>query len=377
MTRVPLLVAALGIAQIISWGTLFYAIGVLGRPMREELGASELFTFSAFTAGLLLSGVLSPWVGRLIDSRGGGVVLSAGSVIGAAAMTLIAFSTHPAMMAAGWVVAGAAMSACLYDPAFATLSQLTGPRYRQAVTALTLFGGFASTVFWPLSQFLLETVGWRHACLIYVALHLFVCLPIHSLIVARMPRVTVDPVARPKDAVHATARLRWLAAAFALASFVFTIMTVHIVELLTSAGLTAKQAVALSVLFGPMQVFGRIVEMSLSRRVRAVSSGFFSFGVMVIALLALMAVDGFGAVPVIFVVACGVGNGVLTIARGTVPAELFGAHGLGAILGRLSLSALLARAVAPASFSALLAAGLTRNQSLALLVAVGLGGGAC
>src|SRR5689334_12244803 len=145
------LISGLGIAQIISWGSLFYAIGVLGPAMRKELGVSELYLFSAFTAGLIVSGVLGTAMGRLIDRRGGRLVLSIGSVLAIVATLTLAFAVNEYVMVAGWLIAGAAMSGCLYDPAFATLSQHTGNRYRKAVTGLTLFGGFASTVFWPLS----------------------------------------------------------------------------------------------------------------------------------------------------------------------------------------------------------------------------------
>src|SRR5437773_9632471 len=173
------LVTALGIAQIVSWGTLFYAIGVLGPAMRRDLGVSELFLFGIFSAALLVSGTLAPLMGRLIDRRGGRFVLSLGSILGTVACALLALAPNAATMVAGWLLAGAAMGACLYDPAFATLSQLTGARYRRAVTALTLFGGFASTVFWPASQWLLDSVGWRETLWIYAALHLAVCLPLH------------------------------------------------------------------------------------------------------------------------------------------------------------------------------------------------------
>jgi MFS family permease len=184
------LITALGVAQIISWGSLFYAIGVLGGPMRAELGISELFLFSTFSAALVVSGTLAPSVGRAIDRHGGRLVLSAGSIVAAGAMAILSVSSHPGVMIFGWLLAGGAMSATLYDPAFATLSQHTGPRYRKAVTALTLFGGFASTVFWPLSHLLLEAWGWRITFAIYAGFHLFICLPIHQILVPRHSHIT-------------------------------------------------------------------------------------------------------------------------------------------------------------------------------------------
>ena len=371
------LITALGIAQIISWGSLFYAIGVLGPAMRLELGVSELFLFGAFTAGLLVSGTLAPFAGRLIDRKGGRFVLSAGSVLAALSMAVLALATHPAAMVAGWLIAGAAMAACLYDPAFATLSQHAGERYRRAVTALTLFGGFASTVFWPLSHILMEAWGWRVTFGIYAGLHLFLCLPIHRLFVPKHLRVTRADEPHPPAEISpglSDARLRWLTLSFAVATFIFAVIAVHLISLLTTAGLTAAQAVSISMLVGPMQVAGRIIEFGFAGRVRAVTVGVVAFALMLLALVALISVEGFGIAAVVFVIAYGCGNGVLTIVKGTAPVELFGRVGLGGLLGHLSRAGLYAKAVAPASFAALLTFGFTRNAALTALAGLALAG---
>jgi predicted MFS family arabinose efflux permease len=371
------LISALGIAQIISWGTLFYAIGVLGPAMRRDLGVSELFVFGAFTAGLLVSGTLAPLAGRLIDRKGGRFVLCAGSTLAFLAMALLAMASNAAVMFAGWLVAGAAMAACLYDPAFATLSQHAGDRYRRAVTALTLFGGFASTVFWPLSHLLLEAWGWRVTFGIYAGMHLAICFPIHRLFVPKHLRLgrAGEPAAAPVLSPGLTdPRLRWLTLSFACATFIMGVIAVHFISLLTTAGLTSAQAVSISMLVGPMQVAGRIIELGLSGRVRAVTVGIIAFALILLAIVALISIDGFGIAAVLFVIAYGFGNGVLTIVKGTAPAELFGREGLGSLLGHLSRAGLYAKAVAPASFSALLTFGLTRNSALAALAAMTVGG---
>jgi MFS family permease len=376
MQSIAPLISFLGIAQIISWGSLFYAIGVLGPAMRKELGVSELFLFGAFTAGLLVSGTLAPAAGRAIDRRGGRFVLSIGTVLGLLSMAILALAPNPALMVLGWLVAGAAMAACLYDPAFATLSQHVGARYRRAVTALTLFGGFASTVFWPLSHLLMEAWGWRVTFGIYAGMHLFICLPIHLFFVPKHSRITRadDPAPASAAPLVSNAQLRWLTASFAIATFVFGVIAVHLVSLLTSAGLTPAQAVTVSMLVGPMQVAGRVIEMGFSSRVRAVTVGLIAFALMLLSLVALISVEGFGIAAIVFVVAYGCGNGVLTIVKGTAPAELFGREGLGALLGHLSRAGLYAKAVAPASFSALLTFGLTRNGALATLAAISVAG---
>ena len=374
------LISGLGIAQIISWGSLFYAIGVLGPAMRRDLGVSELYLFSAFTAGLFVSGALAPVMGALIDRRGGRLVLSLGSALAIVALLTLAFAPNEYVMVAGWLLAGAAMSGCLYDPAFATLSQHTGPRYRKAVTGLTLFGGFASTVFWPLSHLLLEAWGWRTTFGIYAAMHLCLCLPIHQLLVPKHSHLT-QTEAKPKvDAAGAPGladpRIVWLAGSFALATFIFGVIAVHLINLLTTAGLTPAQAVTISMLMGPMQVASRVIELGFSGRVRAVTFGLVTFGLMMLALLALINVEGFGIMSIAFVIAFGCGNGLLTIVRGSAPAELFGTQGLGAVLGYLSRAAFFAKAIAPASFSALLTFGFTRNAALSTLVALAIAGGA-
>lgn len=375
MQAIAPLVSALGIAQLVSWGTLFYAIGVLGPAMRGDLGVSELFLFGAFTAGLLVSGTLSPLVGRWVDKRGGRFVLSLGSALAATAMALLAMASHPAILVLGWMTAGAAMAACLYDPAFATLSQHAGSRYRKAVTAITIFGGLASTVFWPLSHVLMDAWGWRATLGIYAGLHLFLCLPIHLLFVPRRARVALaDEAVSAAEVSHPSggARLRWLTAGFAMASFVSAVVAVHVVNLLVAGGLTQAQAVMLAMLIGPMQVAGRIAEFGFAARIGAAGLGGAAMGLMFVAVAALLAVDGFGVAAVLFVTAYGCGNGIFTIVRGTAPAELFGRQGLGAVLGYLARAGLYSRALAPASFSGMLAIGLTRNAALAALAAFAL-----
>jgi MFS family permease len=293
------------------------------------------------------------------------------------ALALLAIAPNAYVMVAGWLVAGAAMAACLYDPAFATLSQHTGTRYRRAVTGLTLFGGFASTAFWPLSLLLLEAWGWRTTFAIYAGLHLFVCLPIHQYFVPKHSHL-LRPDAPPRPAETSPGlqdpRLVWLTISFALATFIFGVIAVHLVPLLTEAGLTPAQAVTISMLVGPMQVAGRVLELGIAPRVRAVTVGMVAFSLMLLCLIALISVQGFGIAAIVFVTAYGFGNGMLTIVKGTAPVELFGATGLGALLGYISRAGLYAKAIAPASFSALVTFGLTRNAALTALAALAIAG---
>lgn len=369
------IVCALGVAQIISWGTLFYAIAVLGGAMARDLGVGEVLLFGAFTAGLLVSGFAAPAVGRRIDRGGGRQVLAFGSVAGALACVVLALAAAAWQMVAGWLLAGVAMSACLYDPAFAALHGIAGARYRRAVTVLTLFGGFASTVFWPLSQYLLDAVGWRDAWWVYAALNALVCLPLHLAFapaaVHAAPR-THAAAHRPPPLRNARATFAWLAAALSLASFIAGALSAHLIGLLTARGLGARDAVLVGSLIGPMQVAGRLMEMAVGGRVAARAMGHLAFGLLALALILLPLVGAAWILALAFALLYGWSNGVMTIVRGTVPAELFGSEGYGALLGRLAQPQFICRAVAPAALTLVFLVDAGRVLSLSLLAACGM-----
>jgi predicted MFS family arabinose efflux permease len=368
------LIPALGVAQIVSWGTLYYAIAVLGAAMRAELGVSQPVLFGAFTAGMFMSGLFAPWAGRQIDHSGGRMVLSAGSILAATSMALLAVSRGPWSMALGWLLAGAAMAFTLYDPAFATLHRLRPETYRRAVTALTLFGGFASTVFWPLSNVLQESIGWRGAFACYALLHLLLCLPLHWIFLPK--EAVADPAPhneqKPPAAVAGNATFYWLAAAFALASFLVGGLAVHLIDLLRSGGLTAAEAVLIGACIGPMQVAGRILEFAFARRTRAIHVGYGAFALMVAALMLLAFIGNHLALGILFAALYGMANGILTIVRGVAPPEILGGTGMGALLGKLGRPAMFAKALAPVSIAVLLSGGYLNGRVTLLLVAVAL-----
>jgi hypothetical protein len=370
----PVVVAALGVAQIVSWGTLFYTIAVLGTAMREAAGVSEVVLHAAYSAGLLVSGLCAPAVGRRIDAHGGRGVLATGSLLAVLACAALAGVQGPWTLVAAWLLAGAAMAMTLYDPAFATLHHVAGLRYRASVTALTLFGGFASTAFWPLSQWLLEREGFRIAFLFYAALHLLVCLPLHLMCV---PATVVgrggaggDAEPAPSHGAHSSA-FAWLAVALVFGAFAASAISAHLVALLTAGGLAIGDAVLVGTLFGPMQVVGRLMEFGFARRVSAIATGTIAFAVLAVALAVLTQVRGDFALAALFAMCFGFGNGVLTIARGTVPAELFGRHAYGALLGRLARPQLVARALAPLALAAVITIDPDRSLALATLAVGG------
>jgi MFS family permease len=369
---VSVLVILLGVTQVVAWGTLFYAIAVLGAPMRVALGASDITLFGAFSTGLLLSGFVAPAVGRDIDAHGGRRVLVAGSLLAAASMTVLATAANEAMLVAGWLLTGVASAATLYDAGFATLHQFAGASFRRSVTVMTLLGGFASTVFWPLSRYLLETGGWREAFAVYAALHLLLCLPLHALCV---PRGAQRAPAAAAVAASATtpmpAAFLWIAVAMSLVSFVTAAVSAHLMTLLSVTGLAARDAVLIGSLIGPMQVAGRIVEYGAARNVAATSTGTFAFALMAVALCVLAEVRGVWIIALAFVITYGWANGVFTIVRGTVPRALFGAQGYGGLLGRLARPQFFARAVAPVTLSLVQSVDASRRVAPYLLAVLG------
>jgi MFS family permease len=353
------LVPALGITQIISWGTLYYSIAVLGASMRAELGISSPALFGAYSLSLMIGAMVAPAVGRAIDRLGGRRVMSLGSIVAGVALLAIAHVHSVVALYASWGLAGVAMAMTMYDAAFATLSQHSGTSYRSALTALTLMGGLASTVFWPASLKGLEWYGWRDTMVFFALLQLFVCLPLHLAFVPRGMSATATGQA---GTIHGDGTLvaKWrriafvgLACAFALNGFIVSVLTVHLISVLQRQGMTLQTAVWVGSFFGPMQVAGRVLEFSVGRRFASRTIGVLALGLLAVAICVLLALDGQVAVALLFAVLFGFSNGVVTIVRGTVPAELFGRLGYGRMLGNLAAPALVARAIAPLAYAPL------------------------
>ena len=366
------LIPALGTAQIVSWGTLFYHVAVLGKSMREELGLSTSVLFGAYTVGLITSAIMAPVSGRRVDRLGGRVVLSTGSVIAAAALATLGSSQGALSLIAGYLLSGAAMSMTLYDPAFATLHRLRPAEYRRLVTMLTLFGGFASTVFWPIGSALNGTLGWRGALLCFALLHLLVCLPLHLLVIPREDPIPLETIAKGAlPTAHAGPPFYWLAASLALASLIFGSVTAHLIEILTGKGIAVADAVIIGACIGPMQVAGRILELSIAKRTRMVHIAMLAFSLLAIAMV-LLGLVGTGGIALgfMFAVTYGVGNGIFTILRGVAPAEILGATGMGNLLGRLARIHLPFAALAPFGFALLRDAGLSSGQLAGLCATI-------
>ncbi|MBI3715172.1 MAG: MFS transporter [Betaproteobacteria bacterium] len=345
------LVAALGVTQIIAWGSIYYLFALLIVPLERELAISRAATAGAFSLSLLASGLAAPWIGRLIDRVGGREVMTAGSIVGAGLLLALSKVQTVWMLYLVWAGLGVAMAATLYDAAFAVVTHAFTRNYRRAITTLTLFGGFASTVFWPLTAWLIDRVGWRDATLCWAILNLAVCAPLHWLFVPK--RQTHLGEGAGSD--HPGKDSPWLRnpafLAFALSfvgqSLAISALGVHLLTMLAERGLSATEAAVVGAMIGPMQVAGRVLELAVSARLSAVQVGRWAVVLLPAALLVLLGAGVQWSWLVVFAVLYGAGNGAMTIVRGAAPAEMFGREQYGALTGAMAAPAMVARAGGP------------------------------
>lgn len=366
-----LVICGLGITQIIGWGTTYYALGALSQDIADATGWSTTLIFGAFSASLLLSGVISRRAGRLTDQLGGRRVMMAGSLFAAAGLAIIGAFPHPITYVVGWLVLGFAMRLATYDPAFASLTQIVGSNARRAISYLSLFGGLASTVFWPLSHYLSLGIGWSHTLLLYAVLHLIVCLPIHAVVLreAKGQRETEAEGAPSSSTLpHGAHRqaLILFATALALNGLVFSAISAHAVPLFGALGFPGEEAVFMAALIGPSQVASRLGEILMGRRLSALHLGLLAFGLLPVAIAVFAGLGFSWGAALLFALLYGASNGLVTIAKGAVPLALFGPRGYGEVLGMISAPNLMLNAAAPLLFALLL--GVVTAQA-ALLIA--------
>ncbi len=346
-----IVITALGVAQILAWGTSFYFPAVFAGPIVADTGWSLGFVVGGTSIGLLTAGLVSPRVGRIIERRGGRPVLLASSLLYAAGLAGIGLAPSLPFYLAAWVVLGLGMGTGLYDAVFAALGRMYGQGARGPITNLTLFGGFASTICWPLSAHMIEAFGWRGACLAYAALHLCIALPAQVAVIRR--GATADP-ATPASApaadappiAHETRIFVLLALVQSIASAIGSIVVVHLLIFLQARGLDYAAAVALGMLFGPAQVGARVIERIFGSRYHPVWTLIAAVVLMAAGLAMLLA-----RVPLLSVVIMiyGAGYGITWIARGTLPLALFGPARFPRLMGRLAFPSLIVQALAPSA----------------------------
>ena len=345
-------VSVLGLTQILAWGALFYPPVLTVPLMAADHGWSRSFAMAGFSLGLFVGGLCARYVGGAIDRYGGHVVMPIGSLIGAAGLTGLVWTPGVANYFAAWITIGVAMAASLYDPAFATLGRIFGSAALSPITVLTLAGGFASTVSWPATQFLIDKVGWRGTYLVYAALLVGLAAPLHAFALPRehagatVRGATSDRAAKIPAPAHGLTFLL-VATGFAAYAFVPSALSAQLLAIFQRFGLSAATVVAIGMLFGPSQVVARICELSFARRLDPIWTARFAVGLLVSAFVLLAVLPFSATVAAMFAVMFGMANGLLTIARGTVPLVLFGASGYGRLMGRIGGPYLVVQAMAP------------------------------
>jgi predicted MFS family arabinose efflux permease len=346
------LIAALGTTQTLAWASSYYLPAILAGPIARDLGFSGNWVFAAFSAALVISGLLGPRVGRQIDRVGGRQVLCTSNLVLAAGLVLLGAATSLWGLAVAWLLLGIGMGLGLYDAAFGALGRIYGNNARRAITGITLFAGFASTIGWPLSSLGLETIGWRGTCFAWATAHLLIGLPLNVLFLPKIAGATQarGPAVKPQIAIDRTMVL--LSFAFAAAWTVTSAMAAHLPRIVESFGATPAQAVFAGMMIGPAQVAARVLEASLLAKFHPLLSTRLAcithpVGACVIGLFG-------GGAAAAFALLHGAGNGILTIARGTLPLAIFGPKDYAYRLGLIGAPSRIAQALAPLGFGLLI-----------------------
>jgi MFS family permease len=348
------MVWTMAIAQVISWGTLFYSFSLFVVPMEESLGWSRPLLNGALSLGLLSSGIVAFPVGAWIDRHGGRGVMTLCTLAGGLLLCAWAQVATPWVFYLIWVCIGACMAGVLYEPAFAVITAVFGPDARRGITALTLVAGFASTVFMPLTQLLIGVLGWRNTLLALGALNLALCLPLHALFVpgttaSHLPEMLKDD-APPAPALRSLLRGRvfvGLAIWFTAYNAAQTAFIFQFVPLLATWGVETAAILTSVAIIGPMQVAGRIVLMCFSARLETREIGIAVTVLLPASVLALLffphTLLSLGLVATLY----GAGNGIMTIVRGIAVSDLIGRTHYGAMNGALTVPTNVAKALAP------------------------------
>lgn len=345
--------AALGTSLTVSWASSYYIPAVLAVPMAAEFGLSPIWVYGAFSMAMVVSALAGPWAGARIDGAGGRGVLVLSNLVFAAGLALLATAPYPVFLFAGWAVIGIGMGIGLYEAGFATLAGIYGKDARGPITGITLIAGFASTVGWPLSGLMLATWGWREACIGWALIQLCIALPLNACLPTG--RASLTPTSMPVEEGPPPSRLALglLAFVFAASRFNSTAMAAHLPGLLQAAGASTTVAIAAGVLIGPAQVAARVLEFSFLRRFHPLVSARAAAAAHPVAAVLLVTFGGPAAY--VFAGMHGAGNGILTIAKGTLPLALFGVSGYGRRIGWLNAPARILQAAAPLVFGAALA----------------------
>lgn len=348
------IVSALGLCQLIAFGSSLYLLTALSAAIVQETGWNLAWVVGGYSVGTLLSATVSAQAGRYVGAGQGRLVLAVSALLFASGLVLIAVAPNLFVYLFAWSIMGLAMGTGLYDAAFGTAGRLFGPTARSAIIQIALWGGFASTTFWPLSHLLEVQFGWRNTCLIFAAIHMCVCLPLYLLAVPR----TADavPVTSHSHPQVKVVGVEWriyaaLAVVVTLEMAIVAVMSVHMHAILEGRGLTLTQAVALSAMVGPSQVLARLLELTLGRRWPSYMSMLAGIVAVTVGIAMIAFLSGLSAPALILY---GAGLGVVSITSGTVPLAIFGAERYPPLIGRIRRVGSVVQAAAPFGAAALL-----------------------
>ena len=345
-------VAGLGFTQIVGWGTTFLMPSVLGRHIQDDLHMPTELVFAGITILFAVGAFLAPRVGRRIDRTGPRLMMTVGSIVYGLSLLTTSLSQEPVVYLLSWAGMGVASTLALSVPSSIALAQVAGPRARQAISMLTIIGGFATTVFWPLGGALDALVGWRGTVAIYAAVHLFACAPIHFFMLPKsapvLPQGTSSAATGGGVPPEMRAQVyRLLSISLCFGAFVFTGMVVYMIEVLRALGHSAASAVFLGSMVGPAQVGIRAFELLFGHRYSIMNSAVFGSALLPLCLVGALAAGGNVGVAFVCMIAYGMSNGLKAVQRSTLPLALFGRGQFGTYIGRLALPQGIVSAAAP------------------------------
>lgn len=345
----------LGIPQAIAWASSFYLPGVLAVPMSQELGVTTETYFWAFTLSLLVGGILGPRVGRLIDQKGGSQILPLSNIFFIAGLAILAMAQNWALLFLGWLVLGLAGATGFYDATFAAVVRLLGDKSKKTIAAITVFSGFSSTAAWPITSFIEQGFGWRFALLFWIAVQLFIALPMNLTIPKVEPQqitLATGPIRKLiKNRFRPDKLVAMFAVIFTLEHFIINGVSTTLPIVLTEWGVSAAAALFASTILGPSQAFARLGILAFSKKLSTMQLGIISTIVHPLGVLVLFVFGEWGLVP--FVILHGIGVGLNPFIRGALPLEFYGAENYGQRLGNIMFSVRIFGAFSPIIFTAL------------------------
>jgi len=347
-------VAVLSVTQILGWGALFYPPALTMTHIAAAHGWSLPLALSGFSIALGTSGLCAPHACGLIDKRGGNLVMSVGALIGAAGLLLLPLAPNYIVYLLAWMLIGIAISSCLYDPAFTTLTRIYGMAARGPITVVTFAGGLASTVGWPLMHLLIERLGWESVFFTWAGVFAFLVAPLHWFALPRRKtQVKAVLAATPEtpSGKRCVPPHGWpfilMAAGFAGHAFTLSGATTHLLPILQRGGIDPGLAVTIGALFGPAQLVTRLADFASRGRLHPVWVARTSMATMVLAFSALAFAGIETLHAIVFAILFGAANGVMTIARGALPLATFGPIGYGRVVGRISRPGQIMQALSP------------------------------